>query len=284
MITAGTRLIALLGHPVDHSLSPLLQNAALQVHGVPAVYLAFDVPPARLPDAVQGLRALGAAGANVTLPHKQAVIPLLDALDAEAERIGAVNTIVNRQGQFVGYNTDAPGFLAALHSRWKGDLSSAAVLLLGAGGAARAGAAALMGQGVKELLIWNRTGRKAAALCQACEAWGPGSCRVVPSEELAQAAGRVDILVNATSAGLAAGASNPEIKELEQLDDIYRQDLFVMDLRYGTRTLAQTVAERGVQAMDGWEMLVRQAGMSFALWTGLQAPLDQMRAAVQGAA
>lgn len=275
-ITAATKLIALLGHPVAHSLSPLIQNAALQARAVPAAYLAFDVDPPALPVAVAALRAVGALGANVTLPHKQAVMALLDVVDPQAARIGSVNTIVSRDGLLAGHNTDSAGFLAALRSQWRGSPAHTTVLLLGAGGAARAVAAALAGGGYAGLLLWNRSPGKAEELAQACRDWGTRNCRTVTDHGLHRAAAQADLIVNATSAGVA----DPDVKDSGLGDDIFHEGQFLMDLRYGRHTLVAAARDRGALAMDGWEMLLQQAAMSFELWTGVKAPVEVMRAAV----
>lgn len=274
-ITAATKLIALLGHPVAHSLSPAMHNAALWACGVPAVYLAFDVLPSTLPEAVSALRALSALGANITLPHKRAIIPLLDAVDPQAARIGSVNTVVNRDGRLVGHNTDSAGFLGALRSQWRGSPSETAVLLLGAGGAARAVAAALADWGFANLLLWNRTAQRAEELAQACRDWGLRNCRVITADGLHRAASGAGLVVNATSAGIA----DADVKNSVVADDIFHEGQFVMDLRYGSHTLVAAARDRGALAMDGWEMLVQQAAMSFELWTGVKAPVEAMRAA-----
>ncbi|NLT34625.1 MAG: shikimate dehydrogenase [Gaiellales bacterium] len=278
-ITAATKLIALLGHPVAHSLSPAMQNAALRVCGVPAVYLAFDVTPSNLPEAVGALRALNALGANVTLPHKQAIIPLLDAVEPQAARIGSVNTVVNRDGHLVGHNTDSAGFLGVLRSQWHGSPSETGVLLLGAGGAARAVAAALADWGVAGLLLWNRTPQRAEELAQAVRNWGLRNCRVVTADGLREAASTAGLIINATSAGIC----DPNVKDLGLADDIFHEGQFVMDLRYGGHTLVTAARDSGAVVMDGWEMLVQQAVLSFELWTGAKAPGEAMRAAAPSA-
>ncbi|MGH2829593.1 MAG: shikimate dehydrogenase family protein, partial [Actinomycetota bacterium] len=164
-ISGATRLACVLGHPVAHSLSPAIHNAAFQAAGLDWAYVAFDVEPALLPQAIAGLRALGVGGANLTMPHKQAVLPLLDAVDADAGRIGAVNTIVNRDGSLVGSNTDGAGFLGFLAGE-EIHPAGCRVLLLGAGGAARAIASSLGSAGAS-VVVAARTpaaAREVAAL------------------------------------------------------------------------------------------------------------------------
>jgi len=271
-ITAATGLVALLGHPVRHSRSPQIHNAAFQAQGEDLVYLAFDVPPDHLREAVAGLRALDFVGANLTIPHKEAVVPLVDRLDSQAQQIGAVNTLVNEGGVIVGHNTDAAGFLAALEREWGRGPAGARCLLLGAGGAARAVAVALLGAGIEELLIHNRTRQRAEALCGSL---GTGAgCRTIDAAELKAAAARCDLVVNATSVGLGHG-----VKESPLSVDMVEGRHVVVDLVYGPEAtaLVRAARQRGALAIDGREMLVQQAARSYQLWTGRTAPVDLMR-------
>jgi shikimate dehydrogenase len=254
-----------------------MHNRAFEELGLPLVYLAADVSPHLLPAAIGGVRSLGVVGANVTVPHKTAVLPLLDEVDEEAARIGAANVIVNTEGRLRGYNTDAPGFLAALDGLWDGDLQDATVLLLGAGGAARAVAAALARRGVKELLIWNRTTSTAGHLATEVTAWGIERCSVVDRMD-AELGSIVDVVVHATSAGWGEG-----VKEAPLDVDIFRSGTFVMDLQYGASPVVKAASARGMEAVDGLEMLVRQAALAFELWTGLPAPEHTMRSAAAAA-
>ncbi|NLE75001.1 MAG: shikimate dehydrogenase [Actinobacteria bacterium] len=272
-IDATTKLVLLLGHPVQQSLSPLMLNQAFEEFGLPVAYLAADVTPPSLPAAIAGMRALGLIGANITVPHKTAVLPLLDELDEEAARIGAVNVIVNIEGRLRGHNTDAPGFLAALEGVWSGDLRESTVLLFGAGGAARAVTAGLARRSVKELLIWNRTKNKAADLARDALAWGISRCCVIDSVE-SQIASAVDVVVHATSAGWGKG-----VKKAPLNVDVFGSETFLMDLQYGRSTVVEAALARGMRAVDGLEMLVRQAALAFELWTGLPGPEHTMRSA-----
>lgn len=276
-VDATTRLVLLLGQPVRRSLSPLLHNRAFEELGLPLVYLAADVSPDLLPAAIGGVRSLGVVGANVTVPHKTAVLALLDEVDEEAARIGAANVIVNTEGRLRGYNTDAPGFLEALDALWDGDLQDATVLLLGAGGAARSVAAALARRDVKELLIWNRTTSTAEHLAAEATAWGIRRCCAVDRME-AELGSVVDVVIHATSAGWGEG-----VKEAPLNVDILRSGTFVMDLQYGASPLVKAAAARGMKAVDGLEMLVRQAALAFELWTGLPAPQHTMRSVAAAA-
>jgi shikimate dehydrogenase len=244
MITATTRLVALLGHPVAHSLSPRMQNAAFAARALDWTYVACDVQPDALPAAVAGLRALGFAGANVTIPHKGAVTGLCDELDDLSRRSGAVNTLVFRDGgRIVGANTDGPAVASAV------DAHGAHVLVLGRGGAARAVAAALEGVGAASVHLASR----------ADPDWPPP-------------VGDATILVNATP--LRDEAPVPPRPHQQVVDLTYRPD---------GRSTALVAAARDVgcsTVVDGLEILVRQGAAAFELWTGVPAPIDVMRAAV----
>lgn len=277
-VTAATRLVCLLGHPVGHSRSPVMHNAAFLAQGIDMRYLAFDVLPEALPAAVAGLRALGVVGANVTVPHKETVVPLLDAVDPLALRIGAVNTIVNRQGVLTGYNTDIDGFLTALEQAGGRSPRGAHCLVLGAGGAARAVVAGLAQAGASDIVVYNRTASRARDLCAAAESWSMAPCHPVGESGLRRAAEEADIIVNATSLGLG------DTVKLSPLPvDTIRGRQVIMDLTYGPRPTALIQRARSVGAIgvDGVEMLVQQAAGSYYLWTGRPAPVERMRDEVQ---
>lgn len=277
-VTAATRLVCLLGHPVDHSRSPVMHNAAFMAQGIDMRYLAFDVVAEALPAAVAGLRALGVVGANVTVPHKEAIVPLLDAVDAAALRIGAVNTIVNREGFLTGYNTDIDGFLTALEQAGGRSPRGARCLVLGAGGAARAVVAGLAQAGASDIVVYNRTASRARDLSAVAKSWNMAPCHPVGESGLRQAAGQADIIVNATSLGMG---DTVKVSPLP-VDTVHGRQV-IMDLTYGPRPSALIQGGRSVGAMcvDGVEMLVQQAAGSYLLWTGRVAPIGRMRDEVQ---
>jgi shikimate dehydrogenase len=276
--TAHTGLVAVLGHPVAHSLSPRIHNTAFRAQSVDMVYLAFDVHPALLGQAVHGFRALGVRGANVTLPHKETVVPLLDEVKPAADRLGAVNTIVNDQGNLVGHNTDVAGFLAALRTVRAEGARGVRCLVFGAGGAARAVVAGLIEDGAADIWIHNRTEQRAIALCESARVWGATSCQVAAAADLETLARTMDLLVNATSVGLS-----PEVKDSAVPVDIVDSHHLVLDVVYGPQptALVATAAAKGAIALDGREMLVMQAADSYRLWTGLEPPLQVMRSSLE---
>jgi shikimate dehydrogenase len=276
-ISAETRVLAVLGHPIAHSLSPVMHNAALQAQGVDAVYLAFDVEPGDLPSALRGLRALGFWGANVTLPHKERAAELVDTLDPLAARLGAVNTIVNANGLLSGHNTDVTGFTQALEMVRSEGAAGARCLVVGAGGAARAVLAALDAGGAADIRLYSRTAARAESLCQMTREWEGTFCEAIEASGLARAAAEADIIVNATPVGLGLS-----VKESAIPVDILDSHHVVVDLVYGLQPtfLVTEAIARGAVAVDGMEMLLSQAASSYRLWTGKEAPLDVMRASV----
>ncbi|NLV72738.1 MAG: shikimate dehydrogenase [Actinobacteria bacterium] len=277
-MSARTGLLGVIGHPVGHSLSPRLHNAALRSQGVDLVYLAFDVEPVQLSAAVSGLRALGVRGANVTVPHKEAVVAMLDQLDPMAARVGAVNTIVNDSGRLIGHNTDVHGFAAALRCLLPDGARGLRCVVAGAGGAARAVVAALIADGAARITICNRTLERAVELCRVAQNWGPPGCAAVPQEESRTLLADADLLVNATAVGLSL-----DVKDFPLPVDTLHSGLVVVDVVYGTEptALVQAARQRGARAMDGVEMLLMQAGCSYRLWTGLEPPIGVMRESME---
>jgi shikimate dehydrogenase len=274
----GVARVGLLGWPVAHSVSPAMQDAAFRALGLPRRYELLPVPPDELPTAVAGLAARGYRGANVTVPHKETVLALLDGVEETARAIGAVNTLVWRDGGWLGTNTDAAGFLAALR-RAGFEAAGRRALVLGAGGAARAVVYAL-GQADCAAVVYNRTAERARRLVRELAPSGAAKATVVDSLDGLDLDG-LDLLVNATPLGQwpQAGASPwPEALPLPA-------HWTVFDLVYNpaeTRLLARAGAA-GAMAVEGLEMLVQQGALSFKLWTGREAPVDVMRAAARRA-
>ena len=277
-IAASRGVLGVIGHPVSHSLSPRIHNAAFQAQSLGLVYVAFDVPPDRLPAAMAGIRALGIRGVNVTLPHKQAVLPCLDEVSPLADRVGAVNTVVNDEGSLVGHNTDVLGFQKALRSLLPQGAYGRRCLVVGAGGAARAVVAAMVEDGAVQVWVCNRTHERAVQLCAAAAAWGRTACEAVPLDRLREVTMPAEVLVNATSLGLAGA-----VKELALPVDKVHSGHVVVDLVYSNSVtpLVSEARVRGASTTDGMEMLVMQAAESYSLWTGLRPPVDVMRESVR---
>ncbi len=274
------QLLGVIGHPIAHSLSPRMHNAALRHHGINAAYLAFDVPPQHLPVAVEAVRVLGLRGLNVTVPHKVAVLPMLDEVESVAARVGAVNTIVRHGERLLGYNTDVVGFRLALRAIMPEGAAGRSCLVLGAGGAARAVVAGLIEEGVAEIKIFNRTLDKAELVAQTAATWGPTRCFVVRPQDFLEVARTVDVVVNATSVGMQM-----TFKETPLPVDILDSHHVVLDVVYGGELTALVAGAqaRGARAADGKEMLIRQAAAAYELWFARPAPLAVLRQAIEQA-
>ena len=278
LISGQTTICGIIGDPIGHTMSPAMHNAAFKSLGLNYVYVPFKVKSMELRKAIEGIRGLNLRGVNVTIPHKVAVVQLLDKLDPLAERIGAVNTIVNDEGILTGYNTDATGFLQTLHDR-NIEPAEKKVLLLGAGGAARAIGHILTREKArvtilnrKQDLSWAedlaaRLSRNYKTEVKALE---------LTAENLKKAVNNAEILVNATSLGMSS-----EIDSTPVPAELLRADLTVFDVVYNplqTRLLREAKAV-GAQTIDGLEMLVRQGAVSFEIWTGVKPPVEVMREA-----
>ncbi len=271
--TATTRLAGVLGHPVKHSLSPVLHNAAFAEVGLDWAYVAFDVPDGAGPAAVAGVRALGLQGLSVTMPHKGSAALACDELSATAAALGVVNTIVRRGDRLIGEATDGPGFLASLRAAGH-DPAGRTCLLLGSGGAARAVVHALAGAGAARIGVLAR--RPEAAREVAVLAGNAGA--VATPDDL----GSVDLVVNATSVGMLGTPGEGALPLGLDLRGLHPGQV-VADLVYHPlRTPLLTAAEAaGATPVDGLGMLVHQAALAFELWTGIQAPLGVMAAAAR---
>ena len=278
-----TKRIYLIGHPVGHSVSPAFQQAALDHHAIDARYEAMDVPESAVQEAVGSLRNADVLGANVTVPHKEAVMPFLDEIPEEARLIGAVNTIENRGGRLVGHNTDARGFLASLREEAHFDPRGKAVLVLGAGGSAKAVTVALAGEGVERIVVANRTPERAEALAESIRPLGVRAEAVPLCEDsLREAAARSRLIVNCTSLGMAGG---PGEAETPLSADVIPPHALVCDLVYNPRVtpLLRATEEAGAQAQGGLPMLVYQGAAAFEIWTGAEAPVRVMFKAAEEA-
>lgn len=268
-ITGAHRLVALLGDPVGHSLSPAMQNAAFAAGHDALAYVALRTPPAKLRAVLAGLRAMDFAGANVTTPLKDPALKLMDRLDPSARQAGAVNTIVARNGKLTGHTTDGEGAVAALQEAGA-EVRGGTALVLGAGGTARAVAHALAKHKAR-VLVANRTAAKGKALAKAVGGEAVGW----KGADLASAVARATVLVQCTPVGRDGQASPvPERvlhDKLAVLDAVYRP---------GGTPLVRAAKAKGGLALPGEALLLHQGALSYALWTGKDAPLGAMRAAL----
>jgi shikimate dehydrogenase len=276
MVTGETVTVGIIGYPVGHSLSPAMHNAAFQALAMDWIYIPLPVTPERLEHAVRGLAALGFRGTNVTVPHKERVIPFLDRLSIEASAIGSVNTISLEKGLLVGDNTDSTGFIAHLEEMGF-DPAGCNAMILGSGGSARSVAYALAKMGAA-LRVSSRNAKSAAALVWELKKLFPSnSVETVSVEGLGRHGEPVDLLVNTTPVGMAPNVDASPWPE----DVVFPKCRLVYDLVYNppkTRFLEQ--AERtGSATMNGLGMLVHQAAVAFRIWTGRDAPIAVMREA-----
>ena len=275
---SGSSLVyGVIGHPVGQSLSPAIHNAAFRALGLDAVYVPFPIAPAELGTAVAGLCAAGVRGFNVTVPHKQAILPMLSEVLPEARAIGAVNTVRVEGGRLRGTNTDGAGFLLSLAHDLGFAPAGASVLLLGAGGSARAIAYALLGAGVGRLAIANRTLERAQALVADCRARFPG----LPVEALAlqQATGAApDLLVNATIVGMDDGRSPVALEAV-------RVRAAVIDIVYHPLETPLLAAARalGLRRTNGIGMLLYQGAAALQFLVEREPPVEAMREALLAA-
>ena len=274
MITGKTRLLAVIGAPIGHSLSPIIQNAALHAAGLDYVYTALPVRADALASAVRGLCNAGIAGFNVTIPFKTEIIPLLDALSEDARRIQAVNTVVIEDGRMVGHNTDVMGFLAGFAERGIA-LTGKNAVLIGAGGAARAALWGLLRSGVRSVVIGVRNAAKGTAL--AADFAADGDVRAVSFDDTAwiAACSDADIVVQTTPLGMT-----PHTEEMPPVDAaMIKPSAVVYDLIYTpaeTHFLREARA-RGCETINGETMLVAQGAEAFHLWTGKRPDVELMK-------
>ena len=277
-ISGRTQIVGIMGDPVAHSLSPAMHNAAFRALRLDFAYVAFHVPPAQVRPALTGVRALGIAGVNVTVPYKERVIACLDSISATARRAGAVNTVVNRNGRLHGENTDVIGFRRAVRDA-EFRIRGCRALVVGAGGVARAVLTALAEGKAAAVTVANRTMPRARRLAHAfhCAGMRTASLPLAALRERERVAS-FDLVVNATSVGLHGERFVPLAFTATPPSCLF------VDLIYGRHTDFLARAARAQRrSLDGSGMLVHQGAAAFALWTGRAAPVAVMRAALRAA-
>jgi shikimate dehydrogenase len=271
-ISGRTRLLALIGHPVGHSLSPAMHNASFVADDLDYVYVCLDVEPDELPTAVMGLKSLRLRGFNVTMPHKRAMVPLVDELDEEARVSGAVNTVVIEASGLRGFNTDGGGMVMACREAGM-ELSGKSVLLLGAGGTAAAIAVAFGKAGIGELHIANRNVERAARLRDKLHGTGIRGLAIRPLNALPDA----EIVINTTPLGMMEGDPMPVPPDYVQQGRAFCDAVY----RPGTQTpLVQLARERNVPVVAGDRMLLYQGVLAQKLWTGREPNIKAMDQAI----
>ena len=266
-LSGKTSVVGIFGDPVEHSLSPRMQNAAIEAGGFDAVYVPFHVTAAQLCDAITGLRAMSLRGVNLTIPHKEAACHLVDELDEQAVLIGAINTIVNEDGHLKGYNTDGTGLLNALQQELGVDVSGLRVLLVGAGGACRAALVALCQARVAWLGIANRTRERSLGLIESLAQEFPGTAfaeYALAASLISEIPEPVDLLINTSAVGLRGETFS------FQVTGCVKSGGAVFDMVYGSAPtpLVREARERGLAAADGLGMLSAQGEAAFQLWFG----------------
>ena len=274
-------LVGVFGYPVAENPTVVMQEAGFRARHLNWRYLTIEVRPEQLADAVRGLRAMNMAGINLTIPHKVAVIQYLDGLSPEAELIGAVNTVVREGDRYIGHNTDGKGFVDSVRDDAGVDPRGKRVVFLGAGGAARAMSVEMALAGTTHITIVNRSPDRGQELVRLLNDKTPATAEYVPWQGEYVVPQEADILANATSIGLFPHvAAMPRVA----LDSI-RPDLLVCDVIPNPPRTAflRTVEARGARTLDGLGMLVGQGAIAFKMWTGVDAPVDVMRQALEEA-
>lgn len=274
-----SRYAGIIGHPVAHSLSPSFQGAAFAASGLDVAYERWDTGPEALAARVRSLAVPDCLGANVTIPHKEAVIPLLDELGGLSARIGAVNTIVNRDGRLFGFNTDGPGFVAALRNEAHFDPAGKSLLLLGAGGAARGIAFALAETRAARIAIANRSRDRAERLAADVASTGYAAINAVPADASLEG---YDGVVNCTSIGMHGGGA---ADALPADPATASPGALMVDIVYAPRVtpFLRRSGELGLPTLGGLPMLIYQGALAFELWTGVTAPVSVMFEAAERA-
>ena len=277
-IDGNTRVVGIIGNPLDHTLSPIIHNSAFDYMGLDWCYVPLPVEEGSLEPALEGIRALRFAGVNVTMPFKTEVLPLLDEVAMFAESVGAVNTILLDKGKLIGYNTDGRGFYTALVRDLGYEVRGRKILVLGAGGASRGVTVSLALAGCASIVIVNRSPEKSRQLSDIILKSAPEVevTRLSPDDNYDMAVADSDVIINATPLTTFSGSS------LRVPVAMLNKNQLVCDLNYSLYQppLLQEAEARGAQVMDGKGMLLYQAAAAFEIWTGLEAPVEVMRMAL----
>ncbi len=265
------KLYGVIGNPIGHSMSPAMHNDAFKTAGIDAHYQPLQIKTEDLPAAVPGMKAIGISGFNVTVPHKTAIMPLLDEVDPLAQAIGAVNTVVNVNNRFIGYNTDGAGFIRGLHEEYGKSVLDKRILLIGAGGAARAIYYTLSQQGAILVDIVNRTAEKAEQLKTRCPY--PVNTSILSLQQAETTLEKYDIIIQTTSIGMS-----PKVDEKPLSLQRLRPDAFVSDIIYNpAKTALMKEAEsHGARVQNGLKMFVYQGALAFEKWTGTLPDTERM--------
>lgn len=282
-VTGYTKVLGIFGYPVEHSLSPLMQNAAIEAMGLNYIYIPFEIHPEELETAVKGIRSLGISGVNVTVPHKEAVMKFLDEITEEASLIGSVNTIENKNGRLIGHNTDSRGYIRSLREDAGFDPKGKRALIIGAGGAARGIAFGLFLEGVSEIIIANRTIEKAEEIKINITERDRHKSIQIKTAHLSylkepQILSSVDLIVNTTSMGLEGRAPDVDFASTSP-------HVLISDIAYKPpiTSFLKKAQDAGRKTLGGLGMLLYQGAISFEIWTSNKAPVDVMKKALMAA-
>lgn len=270
------KLYGVIGDPIGHSMSPDMHNDAFGALHMEAYYHPFHIKSEELKTAVAGMKAIGLSGFNVTVPHKTAIMPLLDEIDLLAEAIGAVNTVVRDENRFIGYNTDGEGFVRGLNEEYGSSVLDKKIMIIGAGGAARAIYYTLSQQGAERVDIANRTPAKAEELKSRCPY--PVKTALLSLEQAEEQLGDYDIIIQTTSIGMS-----PKVSETPIHVKNIRSDAFVSDIIYNpAETMIMKEAKKqGARVQNGMKMFAYQGALAFEKWTGILPDTDRMQKIVQ---
>ncbi|WP_285765415.1 shikimate dehydrogenase [Peribacillus sp. SI8-4] len=265
------KIYGVMGDPIAHSMSPDIHNDAFERENIEAVYHHFHVTKEGLSDAVKGMKALGIEGFNITIPHKTSIIPFLDEVDELALAIGAVNTVVNKNGRFMGYNTDGKGFFKSLCDEISGDIKAKKTLVIGAGGAARAIYFTLVKEGVKQVDIANRTKERAAELVSDCPY--DKISKALSIIEAEQSLSQYDLIIQTTSSGMS-----PDYDHSPLNVDRLKAGAIVSDIIYNPlqTKLLREAGEKGAKTQNGLGMFINQAALAFEIWTDIMPDTARM--------
>lgn len=274
--------VVILGRPVGHSLGPAMQNAAFRAAGLKWFYSAVEVTPDCFAPRVAELPGQGVVGANVTIPHKLAALEVCTTVTPTARAVGAANTLLFKDGEVLGFNTDGEGFVRALAAGGISDLDGRAALVLGAGGAGRAVVWAMLKAGADPVYVWNRSPEKARRLIGDLGRLAESDA-LRPIDMPASVRGGVDVVVNTTSVGMAGEDVESSLGDLSlSKADMVEAGAFAdVVYRPGGTALTKMARTRNLVTVDGFEMLIQQGARGFEIWTGQRAPVDAMRAAVE---
>lgn len=282
-INAKTKIVGIFGYPIHHSLSPIFHNAAFAKLGLDFVYLPFSVEPKNLKGAVQAIKCLNIVGINVTIPHKEKILPYLDEISPEAEAIKAVNTVHNKEGRLIGYNTDGEGFIQSLRKEGGFNPEGKNVFMVGAGGVAYAISFALIRAGIKKLTFTNRIldFERARVLFKHLKRTFKDRCQLslidFHKRNSKHMLSKVDLFINATCVGMHS-SDDQLLIDL----DLFSPEVFIYDVVYNRKTnLLKSAEEKRLSSLAGLGMLLYQGALSFEIWTHCKAPIETMREALK---